>query len=215
MLLQYWGHSFFTLTTEKGTVLATDPYGDFYQYPKRRVPADVCTVSHHHHDHDGLSCLTGAPKVIDYEGKVRPAEEIRVTGIPSFHDHHGGARRGENLLFVIETEKLRVAHLGDLGHVPTDFQIRELGRVDVLLLPVGGYYTIDAREAEQTRRLLSPRLTVPMHYRTAYDPDMPVAGVEDFLREAGAPDAERVSCLRLTAADLAQRPPVLVMDIEP
>ena len=147
MLLEYWGHSFFTVTTEKGTVVAFDPYGEFYDYPKRRIAANVCVVSHHHHDHDGVSSLTGEYKLIDTAGKVQPAPDVRLTGIPCCHDHHGGAHRGQNLMFVLESEGLRIAHLGDLGHIPTPAQVRELGRLDVLLLPVGGFYTIAAAEA--------------------------------------------------------------------
>ena len=81
MLLEYWGHSFFTVTTEKGTVVAFDPYGEFYDYPKRRIAANVCVVSHHHHDHDGVSSLTGEYKIIDTAGKVQPAPDVRLTGL--------------------------------------------------------------------------------------------------------------------------------------
>ena len=213
MLLEYWGHSFFTVTTEKGTVVAFDPYGEFYDYPKRRIAANVCVVSHHHHDHDGVSSLTGEYKLIDTAGKVQPAPDVRLMGIPCCHDHHGGAHRGQNLMFVLESEGLRIAHLGDLGHIPTPAQVRELGRVDVLLLPVGGYYTIDAAEAAQVRQLIRPRLTIPMHYKTDFDPDMPIAGVETFLQQINAANAPHVPFLRLTARDMSERPEVLVMDV--
>lgn len=213
MLLEYWGHSFFTVTTEKGTVVVFDPYGEFYDYPKRRIAANVCVVSHHHHDHDGVSSLTAEYKLIDTAGKVQPAPDVRLTGIPCCHDHHGGAHRGQNLMFVLESEGLRIAHLGDLGHIPTPAQVRELGRVDVLLLPVGGYYTIDAAEAAQVRQLIRPRLTIPMHYKTDFDPDMPIAGVETFLQQINAANAPRVPFLRLTARDMSERPEVLVMDV--
>ena len=116
-------------------------------------------------------------------------------------------------MFVLESEGLRIAHLGDLGHIPTPAQVRELGRVDVLLLPVGGYYTIDAAEAAQVRQLIRPRLTIPMHYRTAFDPEMPITGVEPFLQQINAASAAHVPFLRLTARDMSERPEVLVMDV--
>ena len=160
-----------------------------------------------------VSSLTGEYKLIDTAGKVQPAPDVRLTGIPCFHDHHSGAHRGQNLMLVLESEGLRIAHLGDLGHIPTPAQVRELGRVDVLLLPVGGYYTIDAAEAAQVRQLIRPRLTIPMHYKTDFDPDMPIAGVEAFLQQINAANAPHVPFLRLTARDMSERPEVLVMDV--
>ena len=180
MLLEYWGHSFFTVTTEKGTVVVFDPYGEFYDYPKRRIAANVCVVSHHHHDHDGVSSLTGEYKLIDTAGKVQPAPDVRLTGIPCCHDHHGGAHRGQNLMFVLESEGLRIAHLGDLGHIPTPAQVRELGRVDVLLLPVGGYYTIDAAQAKAVVDDLAPRVVIPMHYRSDHFGYPVIGRLEEF-----------------------------------
>lgn len=212
MILRYYGHSFFTLTNEQGCVLATDPYGDFYNYPKRRVPADICTVSHHHHDHEGLSCLTGDPLVIDSAGSHRTEAGIKIIGVPVAHDHHQGQHRGDNLFFIIEMDGLRIGHAGDLGHVPTAAQVKEIGRLDVLLLPVGGNYTIDAAEALQTMQLLHPRLTIPMHYRTEYNQDMPVSTLDGFLTIANA-QPQPVPLLRLTAEDIGQRDSVMVMDI--
>lgn len=212
MLLKYLGHSFFTITTESGTVIATDPYGDFYRYPKRRIRADVCTVSHHHHDHDGMSCIQGAPLVLDSPGAYQTKLNLRVTGVPSKHDGQGGALRGDNTIFIFEAEGLRIAHAGDLGHVPTDEQARQIGRLDALLLPVGGNYTIGAEEAMQTVRLLSPKTVIPMHYRTKYNPDMPVAALDGFLALAGV-SPQPMPLLRLTAEDMSERDSVIVMDI--
>lgn len=212
MILRYFGHSFFTLTDEQGCVVATDPYGVFFNYPKRRIPADICTVSHHHHDHDGLSCLTGEPLVIDRPGLHRTESGIRFNGISVAHDHHQGEHRGDNLFFIIEMDGLRIAHAGDLGHVPTAAQVKEIGRLDVLLLPVGGYYTIDASEALQTMQLLRPRLTIPMHYRTEYDLDMPIVPLGAFLTVANVQPSP-VPLLRLTAEDISERDSIMVMDV--
>lgn len=212
MLLEYLGHAFFCMTTESGTVIATDPYGDFYSFPKRRIAADICTISHHHHDHDGLSCIENAPFVFDKAGKFRPADEVRLTAIPTWHDGEKGALRGNNLIFVYEIEGLRIVHCGDLGHVPDAAQVKAIGKPDVLLIPVGGYYTIDPEQALETMNLLKPTLTIPMHYRTRYNEEMPIVPVDDFLRLTGT-KAEPCPLLRLTVDDMNQRPPVMVMDI--
>jgi len=212
MLLEYLGHAFFRMTTEAGTVITADPYGEFYSFPKRSIPADVCTISHHHHDHDGLSCIAGNPFVIDKAGKHRPADDVRLTAIPTWHDGEKGTRRGDNLIFVYEVEGLRIVHCGDLGHIPDAAQSKAIGKPDVLLIPVGGYYTIDPQQAVSVMKLLKPTLTIPMHYRTKYNEEMPIQPVDDFLELTGTKN-EPCPMLRLTVDDMNQRPPVMVMNI--
>ena len=213
MILQYLGHSFFVITTETGAAIATDPYGKLERYPERRVRADVCTVSHHHFDHDGLECITGKPLVLDQPGVYQPLPGLTITGVPTFHDHHEGTRRGRNLIFIYETEGLRIAHCGDLGHLPTAEQVKALGALDVLLLPVGGTFTVNAEEAMQTARLLRPKVTIPMHYRTGFT-DMNIAGPEAFLTLMNVQPVP-APLLRLTAADMSERDGVMQMDILP
>lgn len=212
MIVRYYGHSLFTFTLESGTVLLTDPYGAFYGYPQRTLHADVVTVSHHHHDHDSLAMVSGKPVVIDLAGAHSPAPGVKVTGTPTWHDGEGGSKRGGNLVFVIEAEGLRIAHLGDLGHVLAERQRAAIGPVDVALVPVGGLYTTDAAVAAQNVRLLAPRLTIPMHYRTPYDPDMPIETEAPFLALMGV-KCEPLPLLRLTAGDLGERPAVLLLAV--
>ncbi len=214
MILKYMGHAFWTLTLESGLVIAFDPYGVFYEYPKRSVKADFCLVSHHHHDHDGLSSLQDGAVVIDEPGMHVLNDEAKVCGVATWHDDAEGQKRGPNTVFVVEAEGLRIAHAGDLGHVPTAKQLKQLGRVDVLLLPVGGYYTIDAETALDVCRLMQPQLVIPMHYRTAFDPEMTIGQVEDFLKLVHAEDTQ-MPLLRLTRADLSERPAVLTLQVQP
>lgn len=213
MILRYYGHAFFSLTLENGTVIAFDPYGAFYDYPQRSIKADLCLVSHHHHDHDGLSCLQPGAVVIDRPGVHAPADGVIVRGISTWHDEVQGAKRGPNTVFIVEAEGLRIAHAGDLGHMPDIRQIKQLANVDVLLLPVGGYYTIDPKTAMEVCRMVQPRVVVPMHYRTEYDSEMPICELRDFLSLLRAEDTQ-MPLMRIARDDISERPQVVTLKIQ-
>ena len=211
MLLQSLGHAMFRLESEGGVVLITDPYGEFYDYPRRKVRADLCTISHDHHDHNAAQMLEGEPTVWRTPGP-NEANGVRATGTPTWHDDAQGAKRGPNLAFLIEMDGLRFLHLGDLGHLPTQAQLDAFGAVDVLMLPVGGNYTINAVQAVETMRLIRPRLTLPMHYQTAYDRDMPVDTEEPFLRLCGV-SPQPLPLLRLTRQDIGEREQIALLTV--
>lgn len=214
MILKYFGHAFFTLTLERGKVIAFDPYGDFYDYPKRNVSADYCLVSHHHHDHDGVEkSLRPGTFVVDTEGVHKLGENVTVRSVATWHDDCQGAMRGSNLIHIVETEGMRIAHAGDIGHIPNAKQLKEIGRVDVLLVPVGGFYTIDAKTAFELCSLLHPVCAIPMHYKTHYNPEMPVGLLREFLNLSRAEDTQ-MPLLRITKADLMERPSVVTMAIQ-
>ncbi len=210
MLLRYYGHDLFTLTLDNGTVIATDPYSALYNYPERSLAADICTVSHHHGDHDSVHILTGNPIVIQTAGIHCPAEGIIITSLPSYHDEVNGQKRGPNLIHIIEAAGLRLVHLGDLGHELSPEQLKAIGDVDILFLPVGGYYTIDAQDALSVMEALQPRVTIPMHYQTEACLEMPIRPVADFLALAGV-SPQPLPFARITDQDISQRPSVLVM----
>lgn len=210
MLIEYHGHDLFTLTLNDGVIIATDPYSDLCDYPERSLAADVCTVSHDHADHNSIHILRGSPVIVNREGVHHPLPAVTVTGVPTFHDDTKGQKRGRNLVHVIEAEGLRIAHLGDLGHVLSPVQCASIGQPDILFLPVGGYYTIDARIAIDVMRQLDPRVTIPMHYQTRANEAMPIRPVSDFLALLGiAPQPMRLC--RVTAEDLCERPSVILM----
>jgi L-ascorbate metabolism protein UlaG (beta-lactamase superfamily) len=213
MKLRWLGHSCFELTLPGG-VIVTDPYGSFYSFPARSLPDDICTVSHDHHDHNAVDTVIGCPQIIRKEGKYRPADDVKVTAVPTWHDEDHGAKRGPNLIFVFEIEGMRIVHCGDLGHVPTREQAKAIGKPDVLLIPVGGFYTIGPQQARDTMELLRPTLTIPMHYRTSFDEDMPIQPLATFLQLTGAADTLH-PMLRLTQKDMTQRDAVMAMEILP
>ena len=158
MRITWHGHSCFTLETAEGSVVL-DPYADgsVPGLAPLRLTADAVLCSHEHQDH-------GAREVVALTGQT-PA--FGVETISTFHDPEGGALRGENTIHIISAEGMRVAHLGDLGCDLTPEQRERLRRVDVLMLPIGGYYTIDAHQARTLATPLFPRIILPMHYRSA------------------------------------------------
>ena len=185
MRLKWLGHSAFLLTASDGTRIVTDPYvpGSFngdIQYGPIRETADAVTVSHHHQDHDGTAGLPGRPKVIEGSGSFK-AGSVSITGVESFHDDNQGARRGRNTVFVFDADGLRVCHCGDLGHVLSDNQVAAIGKVDVLLVPVGGTFTVDAAGARRVAARLGARVTIPMHFKTD-KLSFGIDGVEGFTR---------------------------------
>lgn len=191
MIITYHGHSTFKLKGKRGTVV-TDPYHEYVGFPMPSLSADVVTVSHDHKDHSATDLVRGTarkenPFVIEKPGEYEVAG-ISVFGVSSFHDASQGAERGNNIIFTILLDDMRVCHLGDLGHELTQDQIEAIGDIDILLVPVGGVFTIDAPTAVKTIRALEPSIVIPMHFKTP-EHDATVFGdmttVEDFIKEYG------------------------------
>jgi len=185
MKIRWMGHASFLLTSSDGTKVLTDPYepggfGGAVGYKGIEEPVDLVTVSHDHADHNYVRGLKGSPKVISGVG-AKQEKGIRFVGIASFHDQREGKDRGANTIFCWEMDGISLCHLGDLGQGLSGSQIAEIGKVDILLIPVGGFYTIDAAEAAVIVNQLKPSLVVPMHFKTEVL-NFPVARVEDFAR---------------------------------
>lgn len=212
MLIQHIGHAEFLMTLESGFRIVTDPFDASVGYPIPPLEADGVLVSHHHHDHDAVAQIGGAPQIIDYAGLHTFAPDVKVTGILADHDNVGGSKRGKTLLFLLEAESLRVAHLGDLGCLLDANQLEALGQVDILMIPVGGFYTIDAETAFQVVEQLDPRVIIPMHYRTEYNAEWPIGPVEDFTRLFDPSSVRSGSSLiRITKGDLICQPRVAIL----
>lgn len=210
MIFTCIGHAKFLIELENGLRIVTDPYDATCGYPVTPVPADVVLVSHGHHDHSAVDTIPGTPRVIDKAGSYDLGDGVTVTAVEAFHDDAEGAKRGRTLLFSIRAEGLNAIHLGDLGHIPSAEQINALGAADVLMVPVGGFFTIDAAQAKETAALLQARVILPMHYKTRANADWPIAPVEAFT---GLYDttAEEVNLLRVAQGDLMCQPEVAVL----
>ena len=166
MNIKWYGHSCFLLTDSEGTAILTDPCPPEVGYALEGIECDAVTVSHKHFDHCYLDCVEGEPLVIDSIG-ARMVKNIRVTGFPVFHDRCGGAERGTNTLYLFDIDGMRVAHAGDVGHLLSPKQAEEIGKVDVLFVPIGGKYTLDYLGARAFANQLRPSVVIPMHYKTA------------------------------------------------
>lgn len=211
MIIRHIGHAEFLMETESGMRIVTDPYGEGCGYPVERIRADAALVSHGHHDHNAVETLEGIQTVVDKAGEYTLAPGVKVTAIKGFHDDVHGSKRGETLLFLLETEGLRIVHLGDLGCPLTAEQTEILSRPDILMIPVGGYYTIDGKTAAQTAETLRARTVLPMHYRTRYNADWPISGPEAFLEAfSGETVRKNIEILRVTEKDLECQPSVAI-----
>ena len=214
MLIRHIGHAEFLIETENGIRIVTDPYDAGCGYPIRPVGAEIVLVSHHHHDHDAVENLQGNPAVIDQAGLYTPAEGVKITGVRGYHDDEQGAKRGETLLFLIATEGLRIVHLGDLGEMLNDEQAGILYDPDVLMIPVGGFYTIDGRQAQETAARLNAKVILPMHYKTKYNAEWPISGPEVFLKGYPSEEVcEGAEALRVTKDDMMCQPKVVLFDL--
>jgi L-ascorbate metabolism protein UlaG (beta-lactamase superfamily) len=163
MEIKYLGHSSFFIKT-KSAKLVTDPFNPEkvgLKFPKQE--SDIITISHNHADHNYREGIKGEPIIFDWPGEYEK-NEVHITGYPSFHDKQQGAERGENVIYKIEAEKLAILHVGDLGHSLSDELIEEIGGIDILMVPVGGVYSLSAEEAVKLINEIEPSIVIPMHY---------------------------------------------------
>jgi len=190
MIVKWLGHACFLIISKDGVRIITDPYavGGDINYSPIKESADIVVVSHEHADHNNVSAVRGKPEVVQGSG-TKTAKGIQFRGIATYHDTSQGKERGRNTVFCFSIDNIKLCHLGDLGHLLSPEQIKEIGDIDMLFIPVGGFYTVDAAEASQVCDQLNPRVIIPMHFKTpkcAY----PITGVEDFLK--GKKDVRRV-----------------------
>jgi L-ascorbate metabolism protein UlaG (beta-lactamase superfamily) len=191
--IRWHGQSFFEIESSKGTRIAIDPHA-IEAYGRTTVAADLVLISHEHNDHNQIEVirnherakvirgLKGAGNRANWNPVDETFRDVHIRSVPSYHDPVEGMQRGKNTIFVIEVDGLHLVHLGDLGHLLTPKQIKDIGPVDALMIPVGGVYTIYGDEAKKVVEQLKPRQYIlPMHYGTKVYDDLLTA--DNFLED--------------------------------
>ena len=211
MFITWFGHSCFRIqdkTGPDGISIATDPFDKQVGLKVPSFRADIATISHDHFDHNNVKALRGKPYVINSAGEY-DVKGVLIDGVQAYHDEQGGKERGKNIMYRIEIDGIIVSHLGDLGTALDDKQRGRLSGTDILLIPVGGKYTIDAKKAVEVVSQLEPRIVIPMHYKLP-GLKVDVAGVDKFVKELGIKPTEEEK-LKISKRDLPQEDMELVI----
>lgn len=206
MTVEYLGHSSFLLTAADGTRLVTDPYAGI-GYPMPHAEAEYVVCSHGHADHANVRGVAGAKEVLTESGR-HMLGAFTVTGIPAWHDEVHGAKRGRSIVYRIEADGQCVCHMGDIGQPPESGLLAQIGSPDVLLVPVGGVYTVDDAGAAEYVRLIRPKITVPMHYHLPGG-TLGIAPPDAFLKRMGAENCVRMRKLSLPCPEAEGKTVVL------
>lgn len=213
MDVTYFGHACFRLKGKNASVVL-DPFDSKMiglKLPK--VSADIVTISHQHGDHNNQAAVDDVQVVIDGPGEYE-VKGISFIGISTFHDSQKGKLRGKNTVYVIEIDDIRVAHFGDLGHKLSEKHMEILGEIDVLMIPVGGHYTLDPEDAVSVAQSIEAKITIPMHFQTDglnEQISKNLAGVDDFLSKMGLP-TEKTDKLTLKKEFLGEESKIVVLE---
>jgi len=211
MDIKYFGVSSF-LIKSKDAKLVTDPFDSYIGYKLPKTDANIVTVSHGHKDHNNVSAVDGNPLVINMPGEFEK-NEIRVFGFQSSH----GGDRGENILYKIEADGLSVLHCGDLGIVPEEKFIESIGDVDILMVPVGGTYTLNAEQAVELIKRVEPSIVIPMHYNYPKLDQKEYGGklapVSEFLKKMDRENIVPISKLAVKKEELLEEMKVIVLEV--
>ncbi len=192
-------------------VIITDPFPPDSGYKLGKQTADIVTVSHTHPSHSYVEGVSGPPRVIKGPGEYE-ISGVLVIGLPTYHDAVKGQSRGKNTIYLMEIDGVTVCHLGDIGHVIGDEPVEEMGKVDILMLPVGGVTTISATMAAETIRKIDPKVVLPMHYQTPFS-NRELEPIENFLKEVGQGPIEPRPKLSINRNNLPISMQVIVLSI--
>jgi L-ascorbate metabolism protein UlaG (beta-lactamase superfamily) len=211
MKIKWLGHSSFLITSEKGTRIITDPYttGGNLHYGEIKEAADVVTVSHEHFDHNNVGTVAGKPQVYKGPGAIE-IKGIKLSGLSTFHDENKGTQRGPNMITCMDVDGVKVCHMGDQGYKLMPQEVEKIGKVDVLLIPVGGFYTIDAGVATAIANSIKPKVIIPMHFKNQKC-TFPVALVDDFLKDKKNVTRSTKSEIEFKAGKIPEETQIIVL----
>lgn len=209
MEIVWYGHSCFRLKGKESTVI-TDPFSKNLGYPMKKQMANIVTISHNHPNHSFVEGIGNNPRLISRPGEYE-ISNIFINGITSYHDANKGEQRGRNIIFIIEIEEVRICHLGDLGHIPSPEQAEQMNGIDVLLIPVGGISTIDVSQSAEIISLLSPKIAIPMHYKTDVA-KVDLYSLDRFLKEMGLREVNPQPKLNVSRSNLPAESIITILD---
>jgi L-ascorbate metabolism protein UlaG (beta-lactamase superfamily) len=183
--IRWHGHACFEITNQQ--TIITDPHdGKSIGIPTPMVHGDIILISHDHYDHNSVKTVEKEQSKIITEPRKRTIDDITIKGFGTYHDEHEGAKRGENIMYHCTIDGISFLHTGDLGHVLDDKLIDAIGPIDILFIPIGGTYTLDAEAALNVISKLKPKITIPMHYKIE-GLSLPIASLDEFLDIASFP----------------------------
>jgi L-ascorbate metabolism protein UlaG (beta-lactamase superfamily) len=217
MDIRWFGQSFFEITVDtdikKNFKIFIDPFDDEIGIaPPADLEGDVVLVTHEHHDHNNIGAFKNTGVIINTPGEYSVGG-VDIKGILSFHDDKNGAERGLNVLYIIETEEIRVVHLGDIGHLPTEAQVQKIDGVDALMIPIGGKYTVSPKDAVKIIKQLEPKIVIPMHYNIPGHKGN-LGDLDTFCKEMGICATEPLKKLSLKTGTLTGKEMEIVV-LEP
>lgn len=183
--IRWYGHACFEITNQQ--TIVTDPHdGKSIGIHTPIVHGDIILISHDHYDHNSIKTVEKEQSKIINEERKRTINNITINGFSTYHDKHEGEKRGKNIMYRFSVDDLIFLHAGDLGHILEEKVIDQIGNIDILFIPIGGTYTLDAKEAWKVITAIQPKITIPMHYKIE-GLSLPIAPIDDFLNQSSFP----------------------------
>ncbi|MBU2635253.1 MBL fold metallo-hydrolase [Patescibacteria group bacterium] len=206
MNINWYGQSCFQVSSSQGknnhVSIVIDPFDETTGLRVPKLQADIVLVTHEHSDHNNVKAVSGEPFIIEGPGEYDIKGSF-IQGISGYHDNTQGAQRGSITIYTIETEGMRLCHLSDLGQKElSPSQLDKIGDIDILMIPIGGIYTIDAAEAVKIMAQIEPRVIIPMHYKI---PKLKIKldDVDKFLKNLGMKKPESLPKLSIRKKDIS------------